>query len=150
MAEKSKCHVLSVSNDDPATNQGATNVCLRLLNYLPVTTHGGEVRKKICLHGDQGFCERFRKAICARTDETVSQRLSPLVALPQDWHAKLVCLMLYLKMSGAPSRPIFTFTHLQQSLRIWRQVCDRPGQQHELGSISRTKTVFKHTQVRKK
>lgn len=90
MAEKSNCYVLDVCNQDPATTHGATNVCLQMLKYVPVITHCGEVRQKTCLHGDQGFCERCRKAISSRSDEKAEQRLSPLLCLPQDWHAQLV------------------------------------------------------------
>ena len=90
MKEKSNCHVLAVSNENPATTHGATNVCLHMLKYIPTITQCGEVRKKTCLHGDQGFCERCRQAIGTRCDEKATQRLSPLLSLPQDWHAQLV------------------------------------------------------------
>ena len=90
MAEKSECHVLDVSDDDPATTHGCTSVMLNLLRYVPTISPCGGVRKKTVVFGDQGLVEKARKAIFSRTEEKADQRLSPLVALPQDWHAMKV------------------------------------------------------------
>ena len=91
MKEKSNCMVIDVSNDDCATVHGATNVLLNMLRYTPVVSPCGNVRLRTVVNGDQGFCEKNRKAVDSRTEvEDPSQRLSPLLPLPQEWHATKV------------------------------------------------------------
>ena len=69
MATKSKVHVLDVSSEDPASTHGATSVCLDLMRYVPTISEDGEKRKRMMVGGDQGVCERFRKAILGRAEE---------------------------------------------------------------------------------
>ena len=76
MASKSNTMVIAVSNDDPATTKGATDVMLNLLRYVPETSPCGQVRQRTIVNGDQGFVSLCRKAVD-----------SPLLPLPQDWHA---------------------------------------------------------------
>ena len=91
MAEKSNCMVIAVSNDDPATVFGATSVLLNMLKYTPSISPCGQVRLRIPVNGDQGFCEKTRKGVNSRTElEDPEQRLSPLLPLPQEWHAAKV------------------------------------------------------------
>ena len=90
MAEKSKCFVLDVSDDDPATTHGCTSVMLNLLKYVPKLSPCGEVGMKTGVFGDQGLVEKSRKATFSRTEEKAGERLSSLVSLPSDWHAMKV------------------------------------------------------------
>ena len=99
MAEKSDCMVIAVSNDDPATVFGATNVLLNMLDYTPSMTPDGQVRLRTLVNGDQGFCEKSRKAVYSRTEvEDPKQRLSPLLPLPQEWHALKVFYTKHLSL----------------------------------------------------
>lgn len=87
---KSNCMVLAVSNDDPATTHGATQVLLNLKKYTPAISPCGEVSLRTEVNGDQGFCEKFRQGVYSRTEEDAEHRLSCLLPLPQDWHAQKV------------------------------------------------------------
>ena len=93
MATKSKVHVLDVSSEDPASTHGATSVCLDLMRYVPTISEDGEKRKRMMVGGDQGVCERFRKAILGRAEEKKDQSLSALVCQPMDFHAQKVLLI---------------------------------------------------------
>ena len=91
MSEKSNSMVIAVSNDDPATVFGATNVLLNMVNYTSCISPCGQVRLRTIVNGDQGFCEKNRKAVNSRTElEDPKERLSPLLPLPQEWHAMKV------------------------------------------------------------
>lgn len=92
MRGKSNCYTVDVSDNDPSTTNGCTNVLLDMLEYVPVICPCGEVRKKTAVFGDQGLCERCRKAVYSRTGEDANQRLNCLVAVPQDFHAMKVQL----------------------------------------------------------
>ena len=99
MKEKSNCMVLAVSNDDCATVYGSTNVLLNMLQYVAPISPCGNVRLRIPVNGDQGYCEKNRKAVDSRTElEDPSQRLSPLLPLAQEWHATKV-----------PARPVLEY-----------------------------------------
>ena len=105
MREKTKSFVLSVDLDDPSTSNGITDVCKKILPYIPVISSDGHVRKKTCLmgesrtcvrqpakycliSGDQGLSETSYHSIYARSsEEKPEQRLSPFVPQPQEWHA---------------------------------------------------------------
>ena len=83
--------VLAVSNHDPATVYGATNVLLNMLKYTAPISPCGNVRLRVPVNGDQGYCEKNRKGVDSRTEvEDPNQRLSPLLPLPQEWHAQKV------------------------------------------------------------
>ena len=88
MASKSKVFVLDVMEQDPATNHGATQVCLNLMDY--VATIGDDKEKMVMIGGDQGVAERFRSCILSRTEEKKGQRLSALLCQPMDFHAMKV------------------------------------------------------------
>ena len=90
MKAKSNCMVLAVSNDDPATTYGATNVMLNMKKYTPVISPCGEVGLRTPVNGDQGFCEKFRQGVYSRSEEDAEHRLNCLLPLPQDWHAQKV------------------------------------------------------------
>ena len=82
--------VLDVSDDDPSTTKGCTDVLLNLLHYTPVVSPCGEVRRKTAVFGDQGLVGLSRKCISSRSDEKAPERLNSLVPQPMDWHAKKV------------------------------------------------------------
>lgn len=96
MAEKSNTMVLAVSDDNPATTNGITNVLLNMLRYTPVTSPCGQVRQRTIVNGDQGFSALCHQAVDSRTEVgDPSQRLSPLLPLPQDWHAAKVSFIAF-------------------------------------------------------
>ena len=92
MRSKSNVMVLDVSDDDPSTTFGITNVMMNLLKYAPTVSPCGEVRKKCVVFGDQRLVEMARKAVSSRTEEKADQRLNCLVPQPQDFHAQKVFL----------------------------------------------------------
>ena len=96
MASKSNIFVLDDTEEDPATNHGAVQVCLKLMDYVPTVSNCGEIHQKTMVGGDQGVCERFRTAVLSRTEEKSKERLSALVCQPMDFHAmkvNLVCIV---------------------------------------------------------
>ena len=60
MATKSNVAVLDVMEEDPATNHGALQVCLKLMSHVPTISNCGEIHQKTMVAGDQGVAERFR------------------------------------------------------------------------------------------
>ena len=95
MAAKSNCMVLDVSDDDPSSTKGCTDVLLNLLRYSPVVSPCGEVRRKMGVFGDQGLVGLSRKCISSRSDEKAPERLNSLVPQPMDWHAKKVSKQIW-------------------------------------------------------
>ena len=140
MATKSKVHVLDVSSEDPASTHGATSVCLDLMRYVPTISEDGEKRKRMMVGGDQGVCERFRKAILGRAEEKKDQSLSALVCQPMDFHAQKVLLIKDSHLS---------IKIPQENLLIYRQSKDLPGEAQVPGSVSNVKRAFSHTQADK-
>lgn len=90
MATKSNVAVLDVMEEDPATNHGALQVCLKLMSHVPTISNCGEIHQKTMVAGDQGVAERFRTAVLSRTEEKSGERLSALVCQPMDFHAMKV------------------------------------------------------------
>ena len=149
MKAKSNCMVLAVSNDDPATTHGATNVLLNMKKYTPVISPCGEVSLRTEVNGDQGFCERFRQAVYSRTEEDAEHRLSCLLPLPQDWHAQKVdTYPLKIDHSLLQKRcswQVKFITFYQENLTIFRSNFDLPNQLEEKGSIANIKEVLSRT-----
>ena len=116
MASKSNTMVIAVSNDDPATTKGATDVMLNLLRYVPETSPCGQVRQRTIVNGDQGFVSLCRKAVDSRTEVSdPKERLSPLLPLPQDWHACKVFTQVWKKL-GAPLHWCLFLTGIEHSI----------------------------------
>ena len=94
MASKSTSFVLDVTNDDPSTSHGMTNVLLRLSEYTSPISSSGEVSKILPVNGDQGLVALARSQVACRSGEDAPQRLSCLLPHIMDWHACKVNLIL--------------------------------------------------------
>ena len=92
MASKSESFVLDVSDDDPSTTHGCTQVLLSHLNVAPRISPCREIGKKMVVFCDQGLAEKIRTATHSRTHERVGQRLSCYVAQASEFHALKVVL----------------------------------------------------------
>ena len=53
---KSEVSVLSLSLEDPASNDGMIKISERLVPFVP--SHSSGVKQKIAVFGDQGYVER--------------------------------------------------------------------------------------------
>ena len=143
MASKSTSFVLDVTNDDPSTSHGMTNVLLRLSEYTSPISSSGEVSKILPVNGDQGLVALARSQVACRSGEDAPQRLSCLLPHIMDWHARKVNLILsyphprygdiYLKNVNMSQK--------QENLGLYRQIFDLEGQVNEPGSVSNIKTV---------
>ena len=99
MASKSTSFVLDVTNDDPSTSHGMTNVLLRLSEYTSPISSSGEVSKILPVNGDQGLVALARSQVACRSGEDAPQRLSCLLPHIMDWHACKVNLNSILTTS---------------------------------------------------
>ena len=118
MASKSNTHILSVSNDDPSTTFGQTNVCLNMMKYVPAISESGEVRKNTEVYGDQGYVSLTRKCVASRAgEESSKERISALRAMPQDWHALKVESSWLLQYNLMDCRRTWSCTDSNMTLR---------------------------------
>ena len=91
---KSKVSVVSLSVEDPASNDGMTRISEKLIKYIPQLPTGS--RQKTVVFGDQLYVERGHSASWGRCGEkNPVNKLEGLIFIPQEWHKKQEDLIIY-------------------------------------------------------
>ena len=91
---QSKVSVVSLSVEDPASNDGMTRISEKLIKYIPQLPTGS--RQKTVVFGDQLYVERGHSASWGRCGEkNPVNKLDGLIFIPQEWHKKQEDLIIY-------------------------------------------------------